>query len=850
MPLSAKDLEKKTDKEVEKWRKDRPSSTFDPRSRCLGYQMAWATTLQNHEEEEKEKIEKGNLSVPLSRSSSTLSLSPFMSNNKRRKWGKGNAGEWESSGKVMRHLSMGAKEDWRNWRDANSKTVQKEDVVLKEYIKQSESQLTAHIKQKEAKCMDTIKNITTEQVGQNVKEQTGKEETSITDMEKRQCKAMEEPVVSEQTRETNVETEPTQGPAKDQTLEDSLQPTECTTQCQQELDSDSQSQVLEEQKCNNNNGKIEAEDQSRETEKQMVESAVEDAQTEVQKNDDADTNTEVETEANVQKTEGEAVTEISDGPKEISHSEMEGDVNIPSVKNPTIETETGQQEITEHNLQRDVFEGKHSSTETLTESHMEKEAHAQNVTDTAELTQDEEKEEKNTVTQDVQEDETLQRDTEEDIDLKQEAVTLLLHCPECNQPNEGTDLAAETEAEIPVSDDAVSDSSQAFSPCSEVRCDAESEPTQEEEDEHLSKNAEQEQTQAEEKQTEISEETSDDVEPQQTEVTSHDGESNLITEPEGKMSSEDARSPEEPVSDENLATMCANEKSQECVQENTVEETDVFTSVEPTDSNAESHANVQSEESLLMKEQAELRNTLTQASSRRNSRSSGDFCIRRSSTSRGCRMGRRLSEDLFTVPPKTSQSQSITYQTGVNHNESEAKSVSVNPSQTHPDLGQTQKADSSLSEDVAGRVETQQETPGPPKRFGLFRKLKGEQPKRNKTKGKPKMQVPKILIQDFSDGVPAIEIPAEEDSEEKLSSRERRRRRREQERKQKEEERLRKKREKELEKVMQQEKRKMQTRGKSLQVQTEEKRSSDEPQPANTGSQTNSFVASYAESYF
>lgn len=811
--------------------------------------MAWATTLQNHEEEEKEKIEKGNLSVPLSRSSSTLSLSPFMSNSKRRKWGKGNTGEWESSGKVMRHLSMGAKEECRNWREANSKTVQKEAVVLREYIKQSESQLTAHIEQKEAKCMDTIKNITTEQVGQTVKEPAGKEETSITHMEKRQCQATEEPVVSEQTRETNVETEPTQDPATDQTLEDSLQPTECTTQCQQELDSDSQSQVLEEQKCKNNNGEIEAEDQSRETEKQMVESAVEEAQTEVQKNDDADTNTEVETEANVQQTEGEAVTEISDGPTEISHSDTEGDINIPSVKNPTIETETGQQEITEHNLQEDVFEGKHSSTETLTETHMEKEAHAQNVTDTAELTQDEEKEEKNTVTQDVQEDETLQRDTE-DTDSKQEAVTLLLHCPEYNQPNEGTDLAAETEAEIPVSDDTVSELSQAFAPCSEVRCDAESEPTQEEEDGILTENAEQEQTQAEETQTEISEGTSDDVEPQLTEVTSHDGESNITTEPEGKISLEDARSPEKPVSDENLATMCANEKSQECVQEDTVEEKDVLTSVEPTDSNSESHPNVQSEESLLMKEQAELRNTLTQASSRRNSRSSGDFCIRRSSTSRGCRMGRRLSEDLFTVPQKTSQSQSIACQAGVNQNESGAKSESVNSTQTHLDLAQTQKADSSLSEDVAGRVETQQETPGPPKRFGLFRRLKGEQPKRNKTKGKPKMQVPKILIQDFSDGIPGIEIPAEEDSEEKLSSRERRRRRREQDRRQKEEERLRKKREKELEKVMQQEKRKMQTRGKSLQVETEEKRSSDEPQPAKTGSQTNSFAASYAESYF
>uniref|UniRef100_A0A3B5KXH1 Rab-GAP TBC domain-containing protein n=1 Tax=Xiphophorus couchianus TaxID=32473 RepID=A0A3B5KXH1_9TELE len=105
-----------------------------------------------------------------------------------------------------------------------------------------------------------------------------------------------------------------------------------------------------------------------------------------------------------------------------------------------------------------------------------------------------------------------------------------------------------------------------------------------------------------------------------------------------------------------------------------------------------------------------------------------------------------------------------------------------------------------------------------------------------------RMQVPKILIQDFSDVMPADEPAVQEDAEEKLSSRERRRRRREQERKEKEEEKLRKKKEKEQER----ERRKPQTRGKSFQG-PKEKVTDD---PAKTVSQITRNSVSYAESYF
>ena len=94
-----------------------------------------------------------------------------------------------------------------------------------------------------------------------------------------------------------------------------------------------------------------------------------------------------------------------------------------------------------------------------------------------------------------------------------------------------------------------------------------------------------------------------------------------------------------------------------------------------------------------------------------------------------------------------------------------------------------------------------------PKRMGLFQRLRGT----------PKMAIPKILIQDFS----------EDAEEEKLSSKERRKRRRERDRKEKEEEKLRKKREKEMEKEEGRERKKPQTRGKSFQLPSSTFRSKD-----------------------
>lgn len=290
--------------------------------------------------------------------------------------------------------------------------------------------------------------------------------------------------------------------------------------------------------------------------------------------------------------------------------------------------------------------------------------------------------------------------------------------------------------------------------------------------------------------------------------------------PDGKMSSLQTNPPEEPPPEPLEVLGSAGEgRSTETSEGNTVEN-DFLDFVKQTDSHNEPQG-------------GEVRN------SRRSSRSSSDFCIRKSSSSQGSRSGRSLSEDLFTVPQKPSQPPSMESNSGVKHTEPLSNLSGANSVQSPPEVSSVRSAETS-------RTDQQQETPNPPKGFRLFRKLRGQAPK--PPKGAPKIQVPKILIQDFSDGT-ATEKPVQEYKEEKLNSRERRRRQREQERRTKEEEKLRKKREKEQEKVTEREKRKAQTLGKNVRVQGGKERC-DELHPGKHHSHRRKSSTSYAESYF
>ncbi|XP_042348664.1 ecotropic viral integration site 5 ortholog isoform X2 [Plectropomus leopardus] len=838
--LSARDLEKQTQKELEKWRKDKPSSTFDPRGRCQGYRMAWARARQSEEELDRKAREKGNLSAPLARSASTLSLSPSLLQKKWRKGGKASTREWESGGRVVRHLSMGAKEDWRSWTEINFKKVQgvqeEEDVVFEEHKKQSEPNVTGNTEQKELlkeSKKSEVQNVPTEETV-IIKEQIVQDETRVTEKQENRLKETEESkVLSEQTEKINVETEPTHDPNKDETVKDIIQPAEHENR--EELDSSHESQVLEHQPPERKHLETEVIDTSKEKEEQSeCTAAVEETQTEIQK--DADKITEVETQESVdpieeqdmkpeENAETENVQQVDTAITESSlASDTDNKIETPAVKDPPAETETQQQDViteTDKSLQGDALDGKCHSTESLAETDMTAESHTQMETDSVKLAQTQEKVTTISATQCELEGEKVQTESEQPIDSKTEAETLTPSSPECTEPEGGPDSVAETEteAEIPAANDIVTESSEA----AEEECDAAAQ-REEERSQTAHSEVQVDNNQAEET---TKTEATDSIATPQEEVTTTQAEAVTLTaEPDGKMSSVGTSKSEEPAPEQPMSqvTVGAVEEGEitETVKENAEGEDEVFISTEPTDSpNNDKNPQVQDKDSDLVKDQKETDNgSLSQASGLCSSRSSGDFCIRKSSSSHGSRSARRLSENLFTMPEKNSQSKPD--HSDVKHSESQSKPGAEIPMQS-----------------PAAATETAVVQPDPPKRFGLLHRLRGEQPKKA-----PKIQVPKILIQDFSDGTGTGE-PVEEEGEKKLSSKERRRRRRERERREKEEERSKKKREKEQEK----ERRKPQTKGKSFQVQNE-KGSSDVPQPASTGHPKLRYSASFTQTYF
>ncbi|XP_029020900.1 rab GTPase-activating protein eat-17 [Betta splendens] len=888
VPLSAKDLEKQTAKELEKWRKDKPSSTFDPRGRCHGFQMAWARARQNKEDRQRKEREKGNLSVPIARSASTLSLSPSLLHKRWRKGSKASTGECEGGGRV-RHLSMGAKEDFNSWTELNFEKVQdlqeEEDVVSDEHNTQRETHLTGQT--------DLIQNIPTvhieEATGAN--EQIEKVETGIIEeegskgiskhteetnvaaepnqgpVETRIIEEEESKLISEHTKETNVATEPNQGPVETRIIEEEeskliSEHTEETNVAaepnqgpvsnepgdnipsplsehmsqhhqEEEMGSCSQSQVEKQQDHQGKNQDSEVPDVNVQIEKQVVEdtehmSDVEENQSETHRDATANTNKEtphanlhvsvesteeqviqseikpcegLETD-NVQQTQAE--TAANDKPDSSPGSEKESHSKEIDVKDLDLTTEKQhqQEEVlieTDTVSTGDVFKAKGCSSESLAEIGME-ERYAQTETETV-PTQAQDRADDNASSQEELEAEVVQTEAES----RTEAETLTL---------EGVPLDEHTDTETQA---ACVEARKASTQHSETEGDAVTcELTQGQEQiiltVHTEEKTDGDHTESEETPCKTQTETVEtgSVSPQQKEEAG-----NITTEAEQEPSEEPA--PAQPVSQVSEA--------------NTEEEDILISPPNVTDSpRSDNIPQVQDKESSPTEA-----NDPTQTAGRRSSRSSGDFCVRRSSNSHGSRLARRLSEDLFTSPLKTSQAPSSCSQEP-QHAESDAGAV--NPALPEvsqaPDVRPPPTVLSTKEETAA-----QQEPQTPSKRFGLFRRLRGE-PKKANEKGKQKMQVPKILIQDFSDGTgkPAVQV-----EEEKLNSRERRRRRRVEERREKEEERLKKKKEKELEKEKERERRKPQTRGKSFQVQKE--KGGDD-----TGSKTFRHSTSYAESYF
>lgn len=808
MPLSARDLEKQTEKELERWRKDKPSSTFDPRGRCQGYRMAWERAREHVDQLDRKEREEGNLSVPLARSASTLSLSPSILHKRWRKGGKANEGE--GGKKVVRHLSMGAKEDCMGWTEFNFKKVQgvqEEDVILEDFNKQNETKKAAQTEQTEAEKIQNNKAVT-----KPLREQTREDEVNITETEKDQ-----------QAKETNVETELSTGSAKEE-IEIILK-----ERGNVELPTDDQSKDMDKQ-CDNNEGSInEVKDTKKETKRENDKAATaEGNQSDTKEETPSDLHTDVEMGISeeqmvqaeikleertdiedVQQTQVDTATEDTEVSEKVTEGipDAESDSQVDLLKDVPKEMETLPQEVnteTDNVPQGNEFEGKLQSTESLAETEMKDSNTQPEITHVMIPDHIED----DMVTQHQSDSNPEQTYIEQPTDSQTQARTSISCHPEHSQCVELV-TEAEVEAIIPVSNGG-SKSRHAVAQCV-GECDTE--PAEERETAQLGSD------QIKDKEAPPLANTGSIAPPQE-------GKGTPSAQPGGNMSSEEKNSAEEPVPEEpEIKAAVEEQESRESVQEITVEEDNVFISAEPTDLNSD--PNPKPQESELSK------NGPTQGSSRRSSRSSADFCIRKSSNSRGARIGRRLSQDLFTEPQKSSPSQSIPSQSEDKHTEPESGPGAVKPKQTPPD--ETQEVTSL-------RDGTQQEPSDSRKRFTLFTRLRGEQAKKPQAKRAPKMQVPKILIQDFSDGQAGVK-PMKGEQGEKLSSRERRRQRRERERQEKEEEKLRKKREKEQEK--ERERRKPQTRGKSFQLQ-KEKGSCDDPAKTKTLRSS----TSYAESYF
>ncbi|XP_051514159.1 uncharacterized protein LOC127417928 [Myxocyprinus asiaticus] len=99
VPLSLADLQKQTEKETEKWKVERPDSTFDLRGRCHGYRMAWERGQVKQKENEKER-QRGNLTLPLMRSHSSLSPS-ILQKKWRKRSSRTETEEWDGGGRTF-----------------------------------------------------------------------------------------------------------------------------------------------------------------------------------------------------------------------------------------------------------------------------------------------------------------------------------------------------------------------------------------------------------------------------------------------------------------------------------------------------------------------------------------------------------------------------------------------------------------------------------------------------------------------------------------------------------------------------------------------------------------------------
>nr|XP_046151501.1 rab GTPase-activating protein eat-17 isoform X2 [Oncorhynchus gorbuscha] len=941
VPLSSKDLERQTERELEKWRMERPASTFDPRGRCHGYRMAWARVREREEERNRKEREKGNLSLPLIRSPSLLSLSPSLL---RKKWIRGSRtdiGEWEGEGRGVRKVSevweersKGGKLRRRSEMDGSptrapgvpcpatedrAPVETREPLEHKEPIEQEDrrqkTQLTPDSDREPSQQHQLTSDHSVTSQGQReeqgglsqtpVSEQHSDSQTQETDHSKDTMQTQE--VLNKQSTasanfitvhivtetkgeaETSKETETCAGAMTEEetapdtdlkiyTEEETAPDTDLKTYTEEETAPDTDLKTYtEEETAPDTDLKTYTEEETAPdtdlktyTEEETAPDTDLKTYTEEETAPDTDlkTYTEEETAPDTDlktyieaKTEKERVTE--------THTDVEIQIRAEAKKEEEMEAEVQKGLHTDKSVETETDMGSKETatqtdlnTDTETDTQQEADVNLEAETDTGSLTE----RDKGTGTEthtdkEIQARTEIQshKGTETRTDKKSEAVretALEAHTePETQEENESAmhieadtrveaELGSQIEAETQT--DKESEIRVAVYQGIETRTEKATDTNTGTETTMESPHDIQRRTETAKTEVQYTEPSST-IPANQSQVSP---ELTSTTEPAEERNSSEQKLPEKPQSP---VTIRPDQETQKIRESEGEKEKKASTDILPPLHQGKSltgeiphipdnpKSQSQSESPPPADSKADSGNSVStqiDVSSQRTTpcdgpwaTPSGDFRLCKFSSSR--RLTRRLSEDLFTKP---NQSQPTFTQS----NQSNIGFIQSNQPQPTSPI-QVPKRPESPKRVTGSNPDTVPSQTGPksvkgstdtPRLFGLFRRLKGEQPRQDREKGEHKVPIPQILIQDFSDGTgEGSTVRGEE--EENLSSRERRRRRREQERREKEEEKLQKKREKELEKERKRERRKPQTRGKSFQV-----LHSSVPLPENSGSQT------------
>ncbi|KAK3564991.1 hypothetical protein QTP86_032444, partial [Hemibagrus guttatus] len=925
VPLSLAELQRQTEKELEKWRKERPGSTFDPRDRCHGYYMIWEKGKERVKENDRKERQSGNLRAPVMRSHS--SLSPAILRKKWRKRGsKTENEEWEGRGftkqdsdddEKRRASVCGVAGELRAKTQKTpaefSKHLQKESNTSKNTPCTTEMQLGSELLDLSATVFEEDENdvvvitipshtvtgdhkeetrpptslkeddLQTGKIQQDIEKQHGPETWRDEEKEEKTPKDDQDEEISAHQDQAETQHEETQ-PSQLEEVEDARnkleQETQENTSKQEEETEIKTCKPVEEVQLNINTQEEDVEDQVN-TDKQEEEEQENGTKCKHEEMDSSKRQEEIGTNSqeheeviDLGSTEEEAICNSNIQEKEVNtkSNEQEGEIEeekeiqaksfeqgVEIQEEIEIQAKSFEQEV---EIQEEI-EIQAKSFEQEVEIQEEIEIQAKRFEQEVEI-QEEREIQVQSCEQEVeiqQEIEIQAKSFEQEVVIQEEIEIQAKSFEQEVEIQEEKGIKAnirEQEVEIENGDKQANSANEEekLKIClihiqDEQQQQEDSEPKNEfgqilETEEEMHSTPE-DQKDAEDRATSVQEELHECCESE-----SNTDKENTQQEPEGER--QEARTSDAP-GEETEGTVMDREKgesnsptvdqtesetvaSSPCVQPEMVTEHS-GESETPQDSNQTLDENIEVNMSTLEhgepdktggssipespqpgKKEEEVEKEITTESNPVKPAPSGtnqqpQLRLRRSSSSHTA-YPTILSEDTFRNPQQSVKRDSCP------RNTEEAE---------ESDIAQPKQTQSSKQEDPQKAQTQAQSKTDKPKRKGLFQRLRADTPS--------KSTIPKIVIQDFSEG------------EEKLSSKERRRRRRMQERKEKEEEKERKKLEKELEKERERERKKPQTRGKSFQALSRKHDDDDDIFSEKSDSQAvGRKRTSYSESYF